>query len=450
MPIRRFNDDDIKRITEKYVHGVRRNPEKIPNIQNLIEDAIHKAAPSRPLDQQDVVSVISKLAKRPTISDKIIAEVTKEVIDRGAMEDLRHQIRRNAKEFTGVGRAISDDEVDHIIKTVKLTPDSSLSNIRNQVRQYFTSDRPLTYLTPVEIQAMIRKEMAKEGPVDERDLKTVSGQYMEKADQDKPFDVEMVRRLVADFASQKKAGVKSPQQQTPQQEGPKKTPTSQDKSFKASETKVKAGPFVPPKDPSNLTFFEKIRLKMRRYGIKSLSRGARNWLNDEVSSLSRVNRKKLLAEGETVAEAFIGKMFLYYYDAKLKKELPYWDKFPLIFVIELYDDGWLGLNMHYLDRTLRMKLFDKLLQFANDKALDKITKLRLSYGLLKSVSQYPEVRPTIKRYLVAQVRSELLPIDPVDWETALFLPVEQFQKEKKETVWKRSREKISYLKKFRR
>ncbi len=152
-----------------------------------------------------------------------------------------------------------------------------------------------------------------------------------------------------------------------------------------------------------------------------------------------------MTEGQTVAKALIGKMFLFFYDAKLKKELPYWDKFPLIFVIELYKDGWLGLNLHYLPLLLRAKLFDKLLHFANDTTLDKITKLRLSYALLKSVSQYPEVRPCIKRYLVPHVRSKLLTIEPINWEIALFLPVEQFQKQTKERVWADSKKKISKL-----
>jgi hypothetical protein len=105
--------------------------------------------------------------------------------------------------------------------------------------------------------------------------------------------------------------------------------------------------------------------------------------------------------------------------------------------------------LHYLPIPLRIKLFDKLLQFADDKSLDKITKLRLSYSLLKSVSQFPEVRPTIKRYLSSQVKSQLRKVDAVDWEIALFLPVEQFQKEKKERVWADSRRMVQNLKRKR-
>ena len=161
------------------------------------------------------------------------------------------------------------------------------------------------------------------------------------------------------------------------------------------------------------------------------------------------NRNKFLAEGETVAEALIGKMFMYFYDAKTKEDLPYWDKFPLIFVVELLDDGWLGLNLHYLPLLLRTKLFDKLLEYADDKSLSKIDKLRLSYGLLKSVSQFPEVRPTLKRYLASHVKSELLKIEPIDWEIAVFLPVEQFQKAPKERVWSESKRMIQQLKRRR-
>jgi hypothetical protein len=119
--------------------------------------------------------------------------------------------------------------------------------------------------------------------------------------------------------------------------------------------------------------------------------------------------------------------------------------FPLIFPIELYDDGWLGINFHYLPMDIRIKLFDKLIQFANDKSLDKITKLRLSYALLKNVAKYPEVQPCIKRYLAGQVKSTLVRVNAIDWEIALFLPVEQFQKETKETVWKESKKKINRL-----
>jgi len=436
MPKRNLDEAEIRKIAKKYIHSVRRGDS---NIHDVIREAIKNASPKRDIDPNDVVSVVEKLKGRRVINDKAINEAAKEVVDHSAMEDLRFMVNRNAK---ALGKTLSPKERDELIKKAKLDPHSvSLPQIKKAVSDYFTTGRPLEYISPVEMQKMIRAEMGKINapgtPIDERDVNSIMSKYMEKADQDKPFDVAEVQRLIRSHVEGKKTLTRPQQpQQTPPQP-PKQPP-------------VKPGQFVPPKDPKNMTFFEKIRMKLQRYGIKSLSKGARNWLTDEVSSLKRVDRNKLLLEGNTVAEAMIGKMFMYFYDAKTKKTLPYWDKFPLIFAIELYDDGWLGLNLHYLDRTLRMRLFDKLLQFANDKSLDKITKLRLSYALLKNVAQYPEVRPCIKRYLASYVKSNLLPIAPVDWEIALFLPVEQFQKEKKETVWEKSRKKMQQYQRFRR
>ena len=451
MPIRKIDESEIRRIATKYVHSVRRNPGTVPNIQKIIQEALKSAAPERELDPQDVPNVISKLIKRSIINDKTINEAAKEVIDHGAMEDLKHMISRNAKQM---GKQVTPQELDAIIKKGKLNPySSSLAQIKNAVASYFETGRPLEYISPVELQGMIRSEMSKAGPVDDRDVKAVLSKYMEQADQDKPFDLNQVQKLIQSHMQGRIAGRTAVSNPIPTGEGPKPSQVSrpagekeEQKTGKPTSNEIKPGAWVPPKNLKNLTFFEQIRIKLRRYGIKSLSRGARNWLTDEVSSLKKPNRQKLIAEGETVAEALVGKMFMYFYDAKTKADLPYWDKFPLIFAIELYDDGWLGINLHYLDRNLRLKLFDKLLQFSNDKSLDKITKLRLSYGLLKNVARFPEVRPCIKRYLTSFVKSELLPIAPVDWEIALFLPVEQFQKERKETVWNESRDKIRRLK----
>jgi hypothetical protein len=456
MPIRKLNESELRRITTKYIHSVRRSVGSVPDIKDLIENALQKAAPDHVTDQQDVQTVVSKLAKKSVVNDKIISEEAKKQVDHAAMEDLRHQIKSNARELK---RKVSEEEVDLIIKTANLTPSKSIMQIRKAVQAYFSTGRPLEYVSTSELQKMIRTELQKNGPVDERDIKTILGKFIEGSDQDKPVDVAVIQRLIKAQLEGKKASAPTTIKPQPKGQGPaisqasrvaKPAEKEEQSKDKGTKNEIKPGAWVPPKDPTNLTFFEKIRLKLHRYGIKSLSKGARNWLTDEVTTLRRVNRKQLLKEGETVAEAMIGKMFMYFYDAKTKKDLPYWDKFPLIFVIELYNDGWLGLNLHYLDYRLRMKLFDKLLQYANDKSLDKITKLRLSYGLLKSVSKFPEVRPTIKRYLASYVKSELLPIDSVDWEIATFVPVEQFQKERKETVWDRSKAKIEYLKRFKR
>ena len=44
----------------------------------------------------------------------------------------------------------------------------------------------------------------------------------------------------------------------------------------------------------------------------------------------------------------LGHMYMYEYDAKLKDKLPYFDRFPVVIIIERYETGFLGINFHYI------------------------------------------------------------------------------------------------------
>ncbi len=139
----------------------------------------------------------------------------------------------------------------------------------------------------------------------------------------------------------------------------------------------------------------------------------------------------------------IGKLFMFWYDAKLKKTLPYWDRFPLTIPIEFYPDGFLGLNLHYLAPPARILLFANLMDFANNQKYDKTTRLRITYGMLKNLAKHRAFKPCLKRYLANHIDSRLIKIDAQDWNTVLLLPVERFQKLSKTQVWKKSEEIIA-------
>ena len=55
---------------------------------------------------------------------------------------------------------------------------------------------------------------------------------------------------------------------------------------------------------------------------------------------------------------------MFVYGPKHAKKLPYYDTFPLVLPLERYSDGFLGMNFHYLPIPLRMKLLDKIFDFA--------------------------------------------------------------------------------------
>jgi len=142
-----------------------------------------------------------------------------------------------------------------------------------------------------------------------------------------------------------------------------------------------------------------------------------------------------------------GFLYFYHYDPKLKLTLPYYDRFPFTLVIHKYEDGFLGLNFHYLDYNLRARFFDALYPLREGRASrptvrDIRMRLRVTYGILKVTSKYKAYRPCIKRYLTKHIQSPLLKVGAREWDIALFLPVESFAKETKTYVWQESAKKI--------
>jgi len=121
----------------------------------------------------------------------------------------------------------------------------------------------------------------------------------------------------------------------------------------------------------------------------------------------------------------IGSMFFFWYDAKHKKTLPIWDRFPLVFPIERYSDGFLGLNLHYLYSWERQALVDQLSKYAILYRNNTIKRLEISYSILQSTKKMASAsRECIKRYLFSHVRSRFVLVTPDEWSLAVALPTE--------------------------
>lgn len=175
------------------------------------------------------------------------------------------------------------------------------------------------------------------------------------------------------------------------------------------------------------SLLDKVSKEMSAAGVRPRSDQARQWL---AGKLARVkipsNRGNILNDANRVApRAFIGKMYFFQYDAKMKETLPVWDKFPLVIPMDMYDDGFLGLNLHYLDPYSRLFLLDRLHDFINNDKYDDTTRFRLSYDLLSKSRRYNVIEPCIKRYLFSHIVSSLIYIEPDNWETAIFLPTQK-------------------------
>jgi hypothetical protein len=193
---------------------------------------------------------------------------------------------------------------------------------------------------------------------------------------------------------------------------------------------------------SNL--FNNLELEAFRAGITPRTRQSRDWFRKRVSNMRRVNRNALMREEpvELSNREIVGSMYMFFYDPKGKKELPYYDSFPLVIVIGPADGGFLGLNLHYLPPILRAKFLDSLLDFTNNKKYDETTRFRLSYNLLQRAAKMKYFKPCIKHYLNDQVRSRFARVPAPEWEIATFLPTADFQKGNKSKVYSDSRRMI--------
>jgi hypothetical protein len=175
------------------------------------------------------------------------------------------------------------------------------------------------------------------------------------------------------------------------------------------------------------SLLDKLSKEMNAVGIKPRTAAARSWLGSKLSRFTlSTNRANVINDASRIsARAFIGKMYLFHYDPKHKDTLPVWDKFPLVIPMEIYDDGFLGMNLHYLDPYSRLTLLDRLHDFINNDKYDDTTVFRLSYALLQKSRSFSLVQPCIKRYLIEHMMSSMVYVEPDSWETAIFLPVQK-------------------------
>lgn len=152
---------------------------------------------------------------------------------------------------------------------------------------------------------------------------------------------------------------------------------------------------------------------------------------------------KFVAKIKRVTRFEVGTMYFFKYDPKHKKTLPYYDNFPMIFPIEIYPDGMLGINLHYIPISYRVQLMNALVTIATNKTFDADTKLKISYALIKSTKKFRWAKPCIKRYLSTHIRSKFIPVPASEWSTAVFMPLAVWQKAPETKIFQDS---IDFLK----
>lgn len=118
-----------------------------------------------------------------------------------------------------------------------------------------------------------------------------------------------------------------------------------------------------------------------------------------------------------------GKMYTYVYDAKYKKTLPYWDRFPLIIMLDVTPTHQLGLNLHYLPPKARQVFMEKILKMLSQKNLGPKAYFKINWDAVK---RYPGAEKMIKCYIRSRIKGHMVEINPMYWANAIYLPTQQF------------------------
>ena len=180
-----------------------------------------------------------------------------------------------------------------------------------------------------------------------------------------------------------------------------------------------------------------------QYDLATAASKSRSWFEQQVLLMTkqRITPPKILQGNpeQLTTRVMPGKLYMFLYDPKLKKELPYYDKFPLVFPFGKTADGFIGLNLHYLPYHLRIQLLDRLMVFKSNARMDETTRIKYSWQLIDGVSRYNAAKPCVKQYLLGHVRSQFRQVNSKDWATAMLLPVERFVGASTQEVWTDSR-----------
>jgi len=120
-------------------------------------------------------------------------------------------------------------------------------------------------------------------------------------------------------------------------------------------------------------------------------------INDEVDEMGGRDRN--------IVRAFprLFSLMLWEYRAKWRRELPFYDKYPLAYILDFKPNSFFAVNLHYYSPEERV-------------------------GIARSLAEnrIPRFTKGAHKYLISEVRSPYLDFDTREWDTICLLPVEEF------------------------
>ncbi len=196
--------------------------------------------------------------------------------------------------------------------------------------------------------------------------------------------------------------------------------------------------------------FQELAERGRSAGFTTGStRKAQAWFHSAAREVESVDLDRLHTETKNRMQSGIRandswSMFHFWYDAKNKATLPYWDRHPLVIPIEIYRDGFLGLNLHYISPYQRARLVNQLYkEAAYDEKTGRPTHLSISYGLLNGAARFAPFKACVKRYLSNHYSSRFFWVRPSEWDMAVMLPTQRWVGASSSKVYRDSARKFN-------
>ena len=160
------------------------------------------------------------------------------------------------------------------------------------------------------------------------------------------------------------------------------------------------------------------------------------WYRQKVQELlpkpqvRRMIREGFKTQKVTVRPNF-GMMNLFYYRPKGAEKLPYYDIFPLVIPIgRRLNDGFVGINFHYLSVPQRWLLLERLSMFQVPSELDAFDSEEGGGDVMalfwSKIRRKRGVKPIVRKYLTKQINSYFLKIELSEMLIALAIPMERF------------------------
>lgn len=164
---------------------------------------------------------------------------------------------------------------------------------------------------------------------------------------------------------------------------------------------------------------------------------ALNWFRDRVRE-SFSGRVQYKDKFQVVApsQPGIGRLYFFGYDPLHRDTLPYYDAFPLTIPISKYDDGFLGLNLHYLPPQARAVFLDQLMEVTKRSGTPQ-AHMALTWQIVKNIARVPGYDKCVHRYLTDHITTPLVRVNEDSWEKACMLPVQEFKGATATSVWRK-------------